>query len=190
MKFTLDGSAVRIGLDAEALSGPEWIDTHGFQTRLAVCFGFGPANNVQYIEAVDMTPGVFHRADLEFLVDDIEGCIIVAHNARYDLDLLNGVLLDHKLPMLPELRYLDTMNTLKNGKAFRNTLSARCAAYGVTLKTGSPDWRAVLQRKPEAWAEMEEYNKNDVVCTLELADAYAASGLPCPIKTWRPRKSS
>lgn len=179
---------VRIGLDAEALSGPEWFPAH--QTRLAICFGFGTADNVGYVQAKDMTAGVFDEEDLMAVAYAVAqpGVIVVAHNANYDLDLLNGTLLDHGLDPLPSVQYQDTMNTLKTGRAFRRTLKDRCAALGVNLKGGSPNWRDILQRKPAAWSLMRDYNINDVICTLQLERAYAAREQYVPIKTWHPRR--
>ena len=180
---------IRVGLDAEALSGPEWYEP---MSRLAICFGYGTEAALRYIEVVRRTPGIFRKKDLKAIsaVVCAKGVVIIAHNANYDLDLLNGVLLDHDLPPLKSagIKYQDTMNTFKRGMAFRNTLKARCAHEGIQLKGGAPDWRAVLQRKPEAWAEMRAYNENDVICTLQLERAYAAKGLNVPVKTWYPRK--
>jgi hypothetical protein len=157
---------------------------------MATCFSWGTADDVETITALDMTAGVFSFEDLHYLAEAIcePGVVVVAHNASYDLDLLNGTLLAHDLEPLQPVQYQDTMNTLKTGRAFRRTLKDRCAAMNVNLKGGSPDWRAVLQRKPEAWKIMRDYNVNDVVCTLQLERAYAQRGQYVPIKTWQPRR--
>ena len=185
-------SDVRIGLDAEALSGPEWFPSK-FQTKLAVSFAWGTKkSDIESVQSYDMTAGVWLRSELLEVAEefyDAEDCIVVAHNARYDLDLLNGTLLTHNLRPLPSgIRYQDTMNTLKTGSAYRNRLSDRCAAMGVNLKTGGPDWLKVLQRDREEWVKMATYNENDVICALALERAYAKAGNPVPIKVWNPRR--
>ena len=188
LKPLLPPKTKKIGLDAEALSGPEW---EGFHSKIAVCFGWGNESKLSYISALDMTPGIFDTNDLFRLQLAIieKDTIVVAHNANYDLDLLSGVCLDHGLDPLPSgIRYLDTMNTLKTGYAYRRKLSDLCKKYGIQLKGGSPDWRLVMQRDQREWDAMRDYNLNDVVCTLQLERTYRQRGIPCPIKVWKNRK--
>ena len=159
--------------------------------RHVLCVGWGELGSIRYIEARSMRPGRFHDEDLLRVHADLSSgdAIVVGHNvASMDLPILNGLFVVHGLPMLPDVRFQDTMNTVKTGYTYRNTLRAQCERYGITLKTGSPDWDRVLQGFREEWELMETYNMNDVVCTLELERALADAGLPCPIGIWTPRK--
>ena len=184
----------RIGLDAEALPAVSWNAPPIY--RHALCFGWGELDeqgvgHISYVETKNRRPGRFKLKDLKALREAVvqPDVVIVGHNAaRYDLPLLNGVLLAHGLDPLPEVRCIDTMNDLKTGLAYKNTLSAQCKRYDVTLKTGGPDWDLVMFGDKAEWLRMQDYNVNDVVCTLQLERALAAAGLPCPVRVWRPRK--
>jgi len=179
----------RIGLDMEALPFVSWNGppTH----RHAIAIAWGTEKDVRYIESIDRRPGRFTKPQLAKVRMDLSqpDVVVVGHNAlRYDLPLLNGLLISHGLEPLPTLRCQDTMNTLKTGTAYRNTLKAQCERYGVNLKQGGPDWDRVLQGYPDEWALMRAYNCNDVVSTLQLEVALREAGIPCPIKTWKSRK--
>lgn len=188
LKPLLPTKTKKLGLDAEALSGPEWSEPH---SKIALCFGYGTESKLNYLAAVDMTPGIFDDNDLfrlQLALSD-KDVVVVAHNANYDLDLLNGVCLDHGLDPLPSgIRYIDTMNTLKTGMAYRRKLADLCKKYSIQLKGGSPDWRLIMQRDAREWEAMREYNLNDVTCTLQLERVYRQRGIPCPIKTWKNRR--
>jgi DNA polymerase III epsilon subunit-like protein len=139
---------------------------------------------------MDRRPGRFKTLDLEMVLITLRepGLIVVGHNiARYDLGFLNGILVDHGLGPLPELQTQDTMNTLKTGRAYRNSLRAQCERYGVQLKQGAPDWDKILQGDEAEWDLLKSYNTNDVVCALQLERKLDEAGIPCPVRTWRPR---
>lgn len=193
MRLTFTGEpkpSHRIGLDAEALPAVSWSAPPIY--RHAVCFSWGAEDDIRYIETVGRRPGRFKVRQLAELRAAVAapGAIIVGHNAlRYDLPLLNGVLVAHGLAPLPAIRCQDTMGELKTGLAYRNTLSAQCKRYGVQLKTGGPDWDLVMCGDANEWLRMRAYNENDVVCALQLLDALVANGLPCPMHTWQPTKA-
>jgi hypothetical protein len=179
----------RIGLDAEALPMVSWNDRP--YHRHVISFAWGAGDDVNYIETLDRRPGRFNLDDLERLRADVTApdVVVVGHNAfKYDLPTLNGVLIGHGFDPLPAIRCQDTMNDLKTGGTYKNSLSAQCRRYGVQLKQGGPDWDGVMCGDASEWATMRAYNVNDVVCTLELERALAGAGLPCPVKTWRPRR--
>lgn len=192
MRLTFTGEPQarhRIGLDAEALPMVSWHvpPTH----RHALCFAYGDESDVQYIETRNRRPGRFAVRDLKALraVIASDDTIVVGHNAaRYDLPLLNGVLIAHDIEPLPIVRVQDTMGEHRTGYAFRNTLSAQCRRYGVQLKSGGPDWDRVMMGDRAEWLKMRAYNVNDVVCALQLERALSNAGLPCAIRTWRPTK--
>lgn len=176
---------VRVGLDAEAL----WWDDSGSLpwTRLALCFSYGLEGDIQTVVA--RKPGDLPRRQLAEMVSLLTApdVVVVGHNVRrYDLDLLQGVVRDR----LPAIQTLDTMNDLKTGRAYRNTLKAQCAHYGIRLKLDSPNWLRVIQGDRAEWQRMVEYCENDVECALELERALAADGLPVPMRQWRGQKAA
>lgn len=178
------GSDLRkVGLDAEALW---WGDDGSLPfTRLALCFSYGTEGSIKTVQA--LAPGVFDEEEMDEMIGLLSApdVVIVGHNVmKYDLDLLQGVLRKR----LPVLTAQDTMNDLKTGKAYRNTLKAQCAHYGIRLKQDSPDWRRILEADHEEWNRMIEYCENDVVCALQLEQALAADGLAVPIKRWSGRR--
>jgi hypothetical protein len=159
--------------------------------RHVVCVGYGTLDDPHYIETVDRRPGRFQARQLRRMRGYLlqPGTVVVGHNAfRYDMPTLNGVLIAHGVEPLPSMSVQDTMGNHKNGHAYRNSLKAQCRSYGVSLKTGGPDWDRVMMGDRAEWALMREYNLNDVVCTLELERALTAAGLAPPIKTWRSTK--
>ena len=176
----------RVGLDFEALPSPDGVWYGPAKFRMAVCFAFQSGKaKMQYRECVDRRPGLWTAEDLLELRSAVTapGAVVVAHNADYDLNLLNGLLLDHPdlggAFALPDVQVQDTMGPFRGkwGGAARNTLSARCAranALGarVETKAGSPDWRRVAQGFADAWAEMKDYVMTDVACTLGLEEFY------------------
>lgn len=180
---------LRVGLDLEAVPRISWDKPPWWKFILCAGWGTGP-EDTHYVEVYDRRPGRFIKRDLFELGAALseKDIVIVGHNAyRYDVPAVNGLLIEHRLPMLPKLRVQDTLNDLKSGRTYRNSLRAQCKLYGVNLKTGSPDWDLILQGDKASWEEMREYNLNDVVSTLALERGLAAAGLPCPIRTWKPR---
>jgi hypothetical protein len=169
----------KIGLDAEAL----WWGDDGScpWTRLALCFSVGIEGDMETIEAT--APGIFNPDEIDWLVAEVTDpyTIAVGHNVRgYDLDLLQGV----ARRRLPDVNTQDTMNDLKTGKAYRNTLKAQCAHYGIQLKQDSPDWRKIIEGDDMEWRKMVEYCENDVICALQLERALDRAGLTVPVRTW------
>jgi hypothetical protein len=180
----------KVGLDLECVPMVSWMapPTHKF----VVCVGWGTEKSLRYIEAVDRRPGIFEGRELMLLWLDLaaKDTVVVGHNAiKFDLPLINGLMIHHGLDPLPDLRVIDTMNTLKTGQAYRNTLKAQCARYGVNMKDSAPDWDLILQGNKAAWEDMAKYNLNDVVSTLQLERALAAADIPSPVKVWSARKS-
>jgi hypothetical protein len=158
--------------------------------KFAISIAWGFQDELAYVQAMDRRPGRFKTLDLEmvsvtFSQPDI---IVVGHNVcRYDLPFLSGVLVEHGLSPLPELQTQDTMSNLKTGRAYRNSLRAQCERYGVQLKQGAPDWDRILQGDKAEWDLLKSYNTNDVVCALQLERKLAEAGIPCPVRTWKPR---
>lgn len=194
----------RVGLDFEALPSPEgsW---HGpARFRLAVCFAFQASKGKpQYRECVDRRPGLWEPETLVEIRDIVmaPGTVVVAHNAEYDLGLLNGLLLDHPdlggAYALGGVLKQDTMGGFKWGGAARNTLSARCDRANrlgarIQTKAGSPDWRRVAQGFEDAWAEMKSYVVTDVACTLGLEEFHRTwpNEVAMPVRKFSPKRGA
>lgn len=175
----------RVGLDAEAL----WWDDSGSLpwTKLALCFSYGVEGDVRTVVA--RKPGMFSARQLDELVGVVSApdVVVVGHNVRrYDLDLLQGVVRRR----LPSIQTIDTMNDIKFGRAYRNTLKAQCAHYGIQLKMDSPSWLRIIQGDRAEWDKMVTYCENDVECALALERALAAAGVPAPMREWRGKKAA
>lgn len=188
---------LKIGLDLEALPDPTGTWYGAAKHKLALCIGYGTHNDLRYIEALDRRPGIFAAGDLLEVRSAIIKNVVVAHNASYDVGLLNGLLGEHpELGTdyeLPEMFVLDTMGKYKWGGAARNGLAERCdranrLGWPIKAKIGSPNWRRIAQGDKEEWSIMKEYNLTDVECALGLESFYreCKSEKAIPIKIWKP----
>lgn len=109
----------------------------------------------------------------------INGCdAVITHNGRrFDMPLIYGRFFHHGLPPVRKPQEMDTLVMAKQvGKHFSGKLaylssrldakkSEHCKFPGFAL------WRGVLDKNPEAWAEMEDYNSKDVEATEMLFKA-------------------
>jgi len=187
----------RIGLDLEALPDPTGTWYGPAKHKLALCIGYGVGDDLHYVQAIDRRPGLFSARDLLRVREAIVGNIIVAHNASYDIGLVNGLLGEHPdlgtNYELPPMFVLDTMGDFKWGGAARNGLSERCdranrLGWPVKAKIGSPNWRRIAQGDKIEWKVMKEYNLTDVECALGLEEFYREcdSEKTIKIKMWKP----
>jgi len=187
----------RVGLDLEALPDPTGTWYGRAKHKLALCVGYGTSEKLNYIEALDRRPGIFSAGDLLEVREALIGNIVIAHNASYDINLLNGLLAEHPdlgtAYCLPKLFVIDTMGNYKWGGAARNGLAERCdrafrLGWTIKTKTGSPNWRRIAQGDKIEWQEMKDYNLSDVQCALDLEKFYreCESEKTIQVKTWRP----
>ena len=187
-------------LDAEALPDPDGTWTGPARYKMATCIGYRPGNSeeIEFFESQDRRPDNFDKHQLLYIRDLLmKPQIIVAHNANYDLDIINGLLMSNLGPAahLPVMKYVDTMGEWKWG-GYRNTLKANCERWrdlgfaNINLKTGSPAWRKIAKGDVDEWQVQKDYNINDVICTGQLKDLYNTheAFVPLKIRTWKPNR--
>ncbi len=106
------------------------------------------------------------------LLDDAD--IVIAHNAkRFDIPVIQGRALIHGFAPPSPFKIVDTLLTArKEFRLFSNKLQYLADVLGCAPKEqhtkfpGFELWLQCLKQNDEAWAEMREYNIQDVV-TLE-----------------------
>lgn len=110
--------------------------------------------------------------ELISVLDDAD--IVVAHNGdKFDLPTINGRALVHGLKPPSPYKTIDTLKVAhKEFKFERNNLEYLAQVLGCAPKGGHAKfpgfelWLECLRQNDEAWAEMKEYNIQDVL-TLE-----------------------
>lgn len=125
--------------------------------------------------------GAKHVRDDKKLVGEIwslldQADIVVAQNGvRFDVKKINSRLVMHGLGPYSPIRVVDTLNVAKKHFAFTsNKLEWQSKHLTDSPKSkhkkfpGFELWLECLADNPAAWAEMEKYNKQDVVATEKL----------------------
>lgn len=105
-----------------------------------------------------------------------EADIIVGHNvAKFDIKKLNARFLKHGMRPPTSYRVIDTLRVAKSKFSLTSNKLEYIAKYlGCSEKltkrkfNGQELWNECLAGNPEAWDEMEAYNKNDVVVLGEV----------------------
>lgn len=108
------------------------------------------------------------------LLDDAD--IVVAQNgARFDLKKINARLIVHGFGPYSPVRVVDTLSVAKKHFGFTsNKLEWQSKYLTDSPKSkhrkfpGFELWSEVLKDNPQAWREMEKYNKQDVISTEKL----------------------
>jgi DNA polymerase elongation subunit (family B) len=130
-------------------------------------------DNVIYIENR-------HGDDFELVSKTLElldeADIVIAHNAvKFDIPTILGRAAVHGIHPPAPFKVIDTLQSAR--KYFRfpmNSLAYLTKAFGVQEKTthakfpGFELWLQCLKQNDEAWAEMRQYNMDDVVVLEEL----------------------
>jgi hypothetical protein len=172
------------GIDIEARPGPWGGKDFTFRHMLSVAAGF-EGKSVSYI-----APG-FLKYELERIIMPLrEGnLLVVAHNAKYDLSGLNGMMMKMGLEPLPPQLVCDTCaDVKKHGFMFSKSLGNMAQRFGVPSKghMSEVDWEGVYENDPEALEKLRIYNIGDVKTVLALRRVLLERGLLRPPRTWRP----
>jgi hypothetical protein len=121
------------------------------------------------------------RTMLAELVEVIsEADEIVGHNLdAFDLPWIKTRLLFHKLPALPDVKVVDTLTIAKKSFYFNSNKLDYLGTYlgfGGKLETGFGLWKAVvLDKNPEALADMVTYCKRDITLLEKVYHRLAAT---------------
>lgn len=113
------------------------------------------------------------------LMDEAE--ILIGHNiSRFDIKKINTRFLKAGLKPTNKPIALDTLKMAKSQFSFTsNKLEYIANFLGVGEKSkhgkfaGFELWKEAMRGNPEAWDEMEAYNKNDVIITEKVYDKLA-----------------
>lgn len=173
-----------LGLDIEARPGPWGGKDFTFRHMLSIATGF-EGESVSYL-----APG-FLKYELERLIMPLrEGnLLVVAHNGRYDLGGLNGMLVKLGLQPLPPQFLCDTFaDVVKHGQMFSKSLANMCQRFGVPAKghMSEVDWERVYEGDPEALKKLRIYNTGDVKSVLALRAKLLELGILRPPRWWKP----
>lgn len=102
-----------------------------------------------------------------------EADVVVHYNGTsFDIPVLNREFLMHGLLPPSPYKQVDLLRVVR--KKFRFTsnkmdyVARQLGLEGKTKHTGHELWLKCMEKDPEAWALMEEYNLNDVVVLEEL----------------------
>lgn len=102
-----------------------------------------------------------------------EADIVVHYNGtKFDIPTLNREFLLHGLPPPTPYKQVDLLKTMRSRfRLTSNKLDFVCKQLGLegkTKHTGMDLWQGCMNKDPEAWALMEEYNVNDVIILEEV----------------------
>ena len=105
------------------------------------------------------------------LLDDAD--IVIGHNVdRFDLRKINARFLFHGIKPPSPYKTVDTLKIARKYFFLNSNKLTHLGAYlgiGKKVSTGGFDlWLQCMSGDKNAWAKMEEYNKNDVVLTAKL----------------------
>lgn len=137
-----------------------------------------PENEVMYAdvrEEPDMSNDSGIISQIWQLLSDAD--IVIGHNSiKFDTKKLNARFIKHGFPPPSTYRQIDTLRMAKKHFAFTsNKLEYLTNLFCVKFKklkhskfSGFDLWSECLKRNPEAWEEMEKYNRYDVLSLEEL----------------------
>jgi uncharacterized protein YprB with RNaseH-like and TPR domain len=128
------------------------------------------------------------------LLDEADA-VIHYNGTRFDIPTLNKEFLLYGIKPPSPYKQIDLLKVARNQFKFpSNKLDYVAEALGLGKKhpTTFDMWVKCMQKDPEAWAKMEEYNKNDVVLLEAVYDQFRpwikshpnhsvySGGLVCP----------
>lgn len=110
--------------------------------------------------------------EMKELIDKAD--IVIAHNAvKFDMPTIATRMLYHGMTPFAPHKVVDTLKIAKQNFRFpSNSLDSIAAYLGLSEQkmkhSGFSLWKRVMQMDEEAWAEMEEYNVQDILVLEEV----------------------
>lgn len=109
------------------------------------------------------------------LIDDAD-VIVTQNGKKFDIKKLNARFIEHSLPPPSSFRQIDTLQLAKKHFAFTSnkleylteTLNTKYTKQKHKRYPGFELWKECLNGNLKAWADMEKYNKYDVLALEEL----------------------
>lgn len=112
-----------------------------------------------------------------------EADFVVGQNSkRFDVKKINARLVMNGYPKPSTFRQIDTLEVAKRQFGFTSNkleymTDKLCVTHKKLLHKNFPGhvlWAECMKGNPLAWAEMKEYNINDVLCLEELYDIFSS----------------
>jgi hypothetical protein len=116
--------------------------------------------------------------------DIVTGHYILGH----DLPMINGAMMEFKLPPLPNKRIRDTKIHLMKSKGIslsQESLGAMWRIEQAKVQMNQAKWRAANRLTPEGLAEVKARVVGDVRQHIEILRTAMACGYLCPATEWR-----
>lgn len=115
--------------------------------------------------------------------------LVTGHYVRgHDIPMINGALMEQRMPPLPDKRVQDTKIDLVRSKGLslsQESLSAMFRLEHQKQSMNQVQWRAANRLTPEGLAEVRRRAVGDVRQHIELRRELLASGYLTPPKMWR-----
>ena len=177
-----------LGIDIESKrKGSDW-GQGSFHFRDLICADMRFADESRH----RFLPFDFTREQLDRWAEPLRSSnlLLVAHNGKYDLNVVNATLVGHGLAPLAANILSDTLRDGPKGDGWiRRDLGSMALRYGIKAK-GSIDqaiWDKAHAGSRAARAAVRQYNQLDVDVVLALQAVMARRGHLGPPKVWRPR---
>lgn len=127
-----------------------------------------------------VAPKYFHFVEDKWPIEalweavDTADTIITYNGKKFDIPRLNTAFLEHGLTPPRPYAQIDLYQVAKKEFGFPSNkldyITNRLLGHGKVSHHGHDLWVEAMMGDPEAWALMEEYNREDVVITEELYD--------------------
>lgn len=137
-----------------------------------------PEDQVMYAdvkEEVDLSNDYGIISQIWQLLDEAD-IVVTQNGVRFDSKKLNAKFIQHGFPPPAPYRHIDTFRIGRKHFGFTsykleymtNLLCKKYKKLTHSKFAGFDLWKECLRRNPEAWAEMEKYNRYDVLSLEEL----------------------
>jgi hypothetical protein len=156
-----------LGVDIEVIHAQTWSSDYHGRLMFGLAFQLGEYGVMQYVrpralaDEYDSLRSLLERCGVG------GDCMVLAHNASFDLGAINGWLMRLGDAPLPPMQYLDTYrHTYKHGGTYSKNLANTARQLGIPFPKGHVerwDWdEAAMWDDQDALDAIRAYNENDV----------------------------